>query len=81
MPSPLSDVYCCGIGIRFFNLTTLFQVCPRQKKLTDQQTANMIRKTAVRPAERKANIINGLKMMNNNYMQEQCCTRSDGELL
>jgi hypothetical protein len=42
------------------------QACPNSKKLTDTQTAAMIKSTAVPPKERQKRIVEGLKQLTSN---------------
>ncbi len=46
------------------------QACPNNKKLTEDQTAQMIRFTAVTPEERKKRIEDGLRSMSNAFKQD-----------
>ena len=47
------------------------QACPRNKRLDDSGTANMIRQTAKPPSERKNRILENLKKMNNNFKNDE----------
>ncbi len=46
------------------------QVLPRNKKLTDEEVASMIRQTAVPPAERQQRIKENLKKMNDSFKSD-----------
>ena len=47
--------------------TMLSQPLPKRKNLEDDSVAKMIKQTAVKPLERQAKIMEGLKMNNNSY--------------
>ena len=46
------------------------QPLPKRKKLEDDAVAKMIKQTAVKPLERQAKIMEGLKMNNNSYKKD-----------
>ena len=48
----------------------LSQPLPKRKKLEDDAVAKMIKQTAVKPLERQAKIMEGLKMNNNSYKKD-----------
>ena len=50
--------------------TMMSQPLPKRKKLEDDAVAKMIKQTAVKPLERQAKIMEGLKMNNNTYKKD-----------
>jgi eukaryotic translation initiation factor 2C len=56
------------IPAEFCSMTS--QPLPRKKKLADDAVAKMIKQTAVKPLERQAKIMEGLKMNNDKYKKD-----------
>jgi len=53
------------------------QACPQTKKLRDDETASMIRFTAVPPAERQKRIMENLRNMNDSFKKDPYATAFD----